>query len=115
MRSLASQIAGKWLLHIVAESEMPEVLAQESRITWHRTEGKPAEALTRALTQSDADWVALIDCGDQLAPHALFAVADAFFRHPEWQALYSDEARIDPNGVSVRPAFQARLQSRSVA
>jgi len=106
LRSLASQIAGKWLLHIVADSEMPEVLGQEKRIAWHCAEGRPVDTLTQVLAASDAEWVALIDAGDQLAPHALFAVADAFFRHPEWQALYSDEARIDPNGVLSGPHFK---------
>jgi len=106
LRSLGSQIAGKWLLHIAAESEMPEALGQEKRIAWHRAQGRPADVLTRVLAHSDTDWVALIDCGDQLAPHALFAVADAFFRHPEWQALYSDEARIDPNGLLSGPHFK---------
>ncbi|HEV2189795.1 MAG TPA: glycosyltransferase [Stellaceae bacterium] len=106
LRSLASQIAGKWLLHIVAESEIPEGLGQEPRVAWHRAERRSADVLTAVLAASGADWVALIDCGDQLAPHALFAVADAFFRHPEWQALYSDEARIDPNGVLSGPHFK---------
>lgn len=106
LRSLASQIAGGWLLHIVAESGMPPVLAQEPRIVWHRAQDRPAEQLTQALAASAADWVALIDCGDQLAPHALFSVADAFLRRPEWRALYTDEARIDPNGVVSGPHFK---------
>jgi GT2 family glycosyltransferase len=106
LRSLASQIAGKWLLHIVAESEMPPVLAQEHRIVWHGAEGRPADKLTQVIAESDADFVALIDCGDQLAPHALFAISDAFFRYPGWQALYTDEARIDPNGVLSGPHFK---------
>ncbi|MBV8777440.1 MAG: glycosyltransferase, partial [Alphaproteobacteria bacterium] len=54
-------------------------------------------------------WVALIDAGDQLAPHALFAVGDAFFRHPEWQALYTDEARIGPDGGLSGPHFKPDL------
>src|SRR6202012_5486261 len=55
------------------------------------------------------DFVALIDAGAQLGPHALFGVADAFFRHPEWQALYTDEARIDPQGVMSSPHFKPDL------
>jgi GT2 family glycosyltransferase len=106
LRSLASQIAGKWLLHIVAESEMPASLAQERRIAWHRAADRPADTLSQVLASADADWVALIDCGDQLTPHALFTVADAFFHHSEWRALYSDEARIDPSGVLSGPHFK---------
>jgi GT2 family glycosyltransferase len=106
LRSLGSQIAGDWLLHIVAGKEAPEVLASEPRIVWHCVTASPAEALTRHLAASDADFVALIDAGDQLAPRALFCVADAFIRHPEWQALYTDEARIDPQGMMSSPHFK---------
>ncbi|HYM72888.1 MAG TPA: glycosyltransferase [Stellaceae bacterium] len=106
LRSLGSQIAGDWLLHIVAEREMPTVLAAEKRIVWHIAGERPAEHLSRHLAASAAHFVALIDAGDQLAPHALFSVADAFFRHPEWQALYTDEARIDPQGIMSAPHFK---------
>jgi GT2 family glycosyltransferase len=106
LRSLGSQMAGNWLLHVVAETEMPAALAEENRVVWHCEAGRPVEALTRHLQSSDAHWVALIDAGDQLAPHAVFTVADAFFRHPEWQALYTDEARIDPQGVMSGPHFK---------
>jgi len=106
LRSLGSQIAGDWVLHIVAGSEGPAVLATEPRIVWHHETRPPAAALTAHLAASGADFVALIDAGDQLAPRALFCVADAFIRHPEWQALYTDEARIDPNGVLSGPHFK---------
>jgi GT2 family glycosyltransferase len=106
LRSLGSQIAGDWLLHVASENEPPASLAAEKRVVWHRVTDRPAEELTRQLAASPAHWVALIDAGDQLAPRALFAVADAFFRHPEWQALYTDEARIDPQGVLSGPHFK---------
>lgn len=106
LRSLGSQIAGDWLLHIVAEAPPPVALDAEPRIAWHVAEGAPAAELTRVLAASAADFAALIDAGDQLAPHALFAVADAFFHHPEWQALYTDEARIDHQGVLTSPHFK---------
>ena len=106
LRSLGGQIVGDWVLHIVAESEPLPVLALEKRIVWHRVESRPADELARQLAASNAHFVALIDAGDQLAPRALFCVADAFFRHPEWQALYTDEARIDPQGVMSGPHFK---------
>jgi GT2 family glycosyltransferase len=106
LRSLGSQIAGEWTLHIVAQSEQPPVLTGEPRVIWHRAIGRPAEELTRHLAASDAHFVALIDAGDQLAPRALFCVAEAFLRHPEWQALYTDEARIDPQGALSGPHFK---------
>jgi O-antigen biosynthesis protein len=110
LRSLGSQTVGDWVLHIVAEAAPPVTLDAEPRICWHvlppDAAARPAEELSRRLVESDADFAALIDAGDQLAPHALFGVADAFFRHPEWQALYTDEARIDPQGVMSSPHFK---------
>lgn len=106
LRSLGSQIVGHWTLHVAAETEPPVALDAEPRIQWRHTADRPAAELNRSLAATDADFVALIDAGDQLAPHTLFSLADAFFRHSEWQALYTDEARIDPQGVLSNPHFK---------
>lgn len=106
LRSLGSQIVGHWELHVVAETDPPVALDAEPRIVWHRAADPPALELSRRLATSDADFVALIDAGDQLAPHTLFSLADVFSRHPEWQALYTDEARIDSQGVLSNPHFK---------
>jgi GT2 family glycosyltransferase len=106
LRSLLLQIVGGWELHVVAEGSMPAPLAAESRISWHQLDGGATELLNQCLTGSNAHAVALIDAGDQLAPHALFGVGDAFFRHPEWSAVYSDEDRIDLQGVRSGPHFK---------
>jgi GT2 family glycosyltransferase len=106
LRSLLLQAVGDWELHVVAESDPPEVFASETRLFWHREGDSAAAALNRHLTRSQAHWVALIDAGDQLAPHALFSLADALFRHPEWGAVYSDEDSIDPQGSRSRPHFK---------
>ena len=41
-----------------------------------------------------------------MAPHALFGIADAFFRHPGWAAVYTDEDRIDLQDVRSGPHFK---------
>lgn len=106
VRSLAAQIAGEWTLHVASESAPPAGIIDQPHLRWHHAPSRPAEALSRALADSEAHFVALIDAGDQLAPRTLFCVGDAFFRHPEWQALYTDEARIDPQGVLSGPHFK---------
>ncbi len=106
LRSLLQQTIGDWELHVVAERGIPAPFAPERRLFWHQEEGGAAGSLSRRLAQSNAHWVALIDAGDQLPPHAVFAVADAFFRHPEWSAVYSDEDRIDLHGVRSGPHFK---------
>jgi GT2 family glycosyltransferase len=106
LQSLARQTVGDWELHVAAESDPPPSFAGDERLFWHRGAGPAAEVLNRHLSRSTAHWVALIDAGDQLAPHALFSVADALFRHPEWGAVYSDEDSIDPEGKRSRPHFK---------
>jgi O-antigen biosynthesis protein len=110
LRSLLMQAAGDWVLHAIAETPMPDAFTAIPRLVWHHGgEGRPVERLTRTLLESEAPLVALIDAGDQLAPHALFAVIDALFRHPDWAALYSDEDKIDMQGGRSQPHFKPDL------
>lgn len=104
--SLQRQRYGDWRLHAVIEGEIPAGLADDSRVTWHRAEGAPIAVLNRALADSDADWVGLIDGGDRLAPEALFAIRLAVEKHPEWWAFYTDEDRIDDIGTHANPQFK---------
>jgi GT2 family glycosyltransferase len=106
LRSLLLQVAGDWVVHAVSDAVMPEAFAAIPRLVWHRAEGAPAALLNRRLIETRADWVALIDAGDQLAPHALFTLGEALFHHPEWGALYSDEDRIDIQGQRSAPHFK---------
>ncbi|HEY1794551.1 MAG TPA: glycosyltransferase [Stellaceae bacterium] len=110
LRSLLMQAAGDWVLHAVAEAPMPDAFTAIPRLVWHQGgEGRPIERLNRALLASSAPLIALIDAGDQLAPHALFAMIDALFRHPDWSALYTDEDKIDLQGARSQPHFKPDL------
>jgi GT2 family glycosyltransferase len=106
LRSLLLQITGAWELHVAAEGGMPEHFSGDPRILWHKLNGGATEFLNRSLMETNADGIALIDAGDQLAPHALFSVADALFCHPERSAVYSDEDRIDLQGLRSGPHFK---------
>jgi GT2 family glycosyltransferase len=106
LQSLRLQVAGEWELHVAAEGDAPEVLSGEKRLFWQQPEDRPADALNRVLSGSTAHWIALIDAGDQLAAHALFALGGALFDHPEWGAVYSDEDRVDPQGLRSGPHFK---------
>ncbi|HEX3860984.1 MAG TPA: glycosyltransferase [Stellaceae bacterium] len=106
LRSLLLQVAGDWELHVAAQGKMPEPFAADPRIIWHRDNNPPTVTVNARLIEAPADWVALIDAGDQLAPYALFSVADALFRHAEWRACYSDEDRIDFNDKRSGPHFK---------
>lgn len=55
------------------------------------------------LLVGDTDWLGLIDAGDQLAPDALFRVANVIRDHPEWQLIYTDEDSLTADGQHVNP------------
>lgn len=111
VQSLRQQLTGTgdWELYVAADRDMPADLVGEARLFWFRTEDGATEALNRALAGSAADWIGLIDAGDQLAAQALFALGSALFSHPEWGAAYSDEDRIDPQGARSGAHFKPDL------
>lgn len=105
--SLQAQTAGEWQLIVAAEGPALPALAADSRITWQQVTGeRPVAALNRLLQNVSADWIGLVDAGDRIAPHALFTLADAGFRHADWGAIYSDEDRVDVHGKRVHPQFK---------
>lgn len=106
LRSLQALRYGDWQLHAVIEGEIPADAPRDSRIFWHCSDGQPITTLNRALADSDADWVALIDGGDRLAPETLFLIRLAVEKHPEWTAFYTDEDRIDASNVRADPQFK---------
>lgn len=105
--SLQALTVGDWRLFVVAATPAPPGVAADPRVIWQVAAGeRPVAALNRLLRDAAADWIGLIDAGDQLAPHALFALADAGFRHADWAAIYSDEDRIDGQGQRANPQFK---------
>ena len=52
----------------------------------------PIAALEAAGCLGLDDWVILAPPGTRFAPDALFALADAINRKPQWQAIYADDA-----------------------
>ncbi|HEV2264779.1 MAG TPA: glycosyltransferase [Stellaceae bacterium] len=105
--SLQALTVGDWRLFVVAAMPAPPAIAADPRVIWQITASeRPVMALNRLLRDAAADWIGLIDAGDQLAPHALFALADAGFRHADWAAIYSDEDRIDGQGQRANPQFK---------
>ncbi len=66
------------------------------------SEQRIASANTALLSQN-ANWLGLIDAGDQLAPDALFRIAHAVREHPQWQIVYTDEDQITADGQHTNP------------
>ncbi|MGH7013551.1 MAG: glycosyltransferase [Stellaceae bacterium] len=105
--SLQAQTVGDWRLIVVGESAAPAGSLGDPRVLWEQVSGERLmAALNRRLREAAGDWIGLVDAGDRLAPHAMFALADAGFRHGDWSAIYSDEDRIDARGQRSNPQFK---------
>jgi len=114
--SVRAQIYPYWELCIADDaSPSPHVVTlleqaatADRRIRWVRraTNGHISEATNTALTLASGEWVALMDHDDILPEHALYMLAREVTEHPDAQVIYSDEDRIDDNGLRSHPYFK---------
>jgi O-antigen biosynthesis protein len=114
--SVQSQIYTHWELCIADDaSTNPAVRTALER--WMQTDprikvmfraqnGHISAASNSALALAQGEWVALLDHDDKLAEHALYWVVDAINRRPDCQLIYSDEDKIDDQGVRSDPYFK---------
>lgn len=82
--------------------------ARDPRVRWVRRErnGHISEATQSALEIAGGDIVALLDHDDLLHPDALRELASAFVSHPEWGLVYTDEDKINDDGMRYEPYFK---------
>jgi GT2 family glycosyltransferase len=87
---------------------LKEYAARDERIkVVFRTEnGHISRASNSALEIATGDFVALLDHDDVLTPDALYEVALLLNRHPEADAIYSDEDKIDESNQLRDPFFK---------
>lgn len=114
--SLTAQLYPDWQLCVADDgSTDPAVftrlqhLAQQDarvRVSRLKTAGRVCRATNSALELADGEWVALLDAGDTLAPHALLLLAEAACALPAARLIYSDEDRLGPNGEREDPWFK---------
>ena len=70
------------------------------------TNGGISAASNAALAAATGRYVALLDHDDELAEHALSAIARTVSRHPEADYLYSDEDKLELDGYHSNPFFK---------
>lgn len=87
---------------------LEEYAARDSRVkvAYRPHNGGIAAATNTAVDMATGDWIAFLDHDDRLAAHALFCMADAIVRHPEGRLFYSDEDKLDEQGVRCDPYFK---------
>ena len=76
------------------------------KVIFREETGHISAASNDALKLASGEFVGFLDHDDELAEHALFAVAAELDRHPETDLLYSDEDKIDTRGKRYDPNFK---------
>lgn len=114
--SVQAQIYPLWELCIADDAspdprcrEVLERMAKADnriRLVLREKNGHISAASNSALEVATGQFVALMDHDDVLPEHALFWIADAINRHPDARLIYSDEDKIDADGVRVGPYFK---------
>jgi GT2 family glycosyltransferase len=80
---------------------------QRIRFTRRQVNGHIAAASNTALSLAGGEFVALLDHDDELAPHALYMVAEALNEQPDLELIFSDEDKIDDAGTRREPWFKS--------
>ena len=94
------------------EGHVREILSRYERldprikVCFREKNGHISEASNSAVELATGEFVALLDHDDELAIHALYAVALELQSHPEADLLYSDEDKLDEEGVRFAPYFK---------
>jgi glycosyltransferase involved in cell wall biosynthesis len=114
--SVRDQIYERWELCIADDASTdPEIrpflektAAMDARIkvTFREKNGHISACSNSALALATGDWCALLDQDDAFAEHALALVALEIDRHPDAGLIYSDEDKIDEDGVRSNPFFK---------
>lgn len=68
--------------------------------------GGISEATGAALQLANGEFVGLFDHDDELAEHALYAMARASLERPDADVIYSDEDKIQADGKRINPFFK---------
>ncbi len=116
IRSVLNQAYADWELCIADDASsasgirelLEQYAAKDTRIKvrFRDSRGNIAAASNTALEMATGEFVALLDHDDVLPAHALYWVAEAINRHPDARLLYSDEDKIDAQGMRFDPYFK---------
>ncbi len=114
--SVRAQIYPNWELCIADDAStephvrrvLEELAAQDERIrvTFREKNGHISAASNTALEMVRGEFTALMDHDDLLAEDALLQAARVITSRPEVNLIYSDEDKIDANGVRFQPMFK---------
>lgn len=106
LRSLCEQWYGRWTAVVLAHGAQDAI--DDARVAqWEAPQGDDraaAAAWRDAALEADADWIAPLEAGVHLAPHALAAVVLSL--RPHTQVIYADHDTLDTRGRRCGPVFK---------
>ena len=76
------------------------------KVIYREENGHISKASNSALDIADGEFIVLMDNDDALPEHALFWVAKTINKYPDAAIIYSDEDKIDEQGVRSAPYFK---------
>ncbi|MEP6698572.1 MAG: glycosyltransferase [Verrucomicrobiota bacterium] len=116
INSVRSQVYDAWELCLADDAStdadvrpfLEEMARSDTRVltSFRESNGHIAACSNTALALGSGEWCALLDQDDALAPHALAAIACEIAEHPAAGIIYSDEDKIDAEGVRSTPYFK---------
>ena len=114
--SIRNQIYERWELCIADDAstdpqirpflERTAAVDPRIKLTFREKNGHISACSNSALALATGDWCALLDQDDAFAKHALALVAIEIDRHPDAGLIYSDEDKIDEDGLRSNPFFK---------
>lgn len=115
VESVRRQVYPEWELCLADDASTdPETVAalerlpKDERIKLVRRaeNGHICAATNSAADLATGEFVLLLDNDDELAPHALFRVAELLQTHPDADLIYSDEDKLRADGTHYDPQFK---------
>ena len=114
--SVLAQLYPHWELCVADDaSSHPEIRAildeyirrdKRIKVVYRSKNGHISAASNSALELVTGEFVALMDHDDELPLHALYMVAVELNEYPDANIIYTDEDKIDANGVRQTPYFK---------
>lgn len=116
IESIKTQVYSNWELCIADDASTDHrvrLFLEQSAKSDHRIKvayreqnGHISKASNSALDVATGEFIVLMDNDDTLPEHALFWVAKTINNHPDAAVIYSDEDKIDEQGIRSAPYFK---------
>ncbi len=116
IESVLNQVYPYWELCIADDnSNLPHVKKileeykkkdKRIKVVFRNKNGHISEASNSALELATGEYVCFLDHDDTISPHALYIMAVEINNHKEANVIYSDEDKIDENGIRRDPYFK---------